>query len=193
MQQSGCLPPLLRLYYTDGFLTWRLVLGYWPAALHPESAPLVGSRWGQPRWSGQLATQVVLVIDKEIMILKSHKTNKFDSGFFKEKACSHVQNTQTHIYGDVPSAEKCAIKSKHAFCMRKVSPKTVTDKMKFFVNPFLSKLSHSHRHTFICHLPTLSGWFLCVSYYQHILILPPWNNSMAGTQTTQQNWASLGI
>lgn len=75
MQQSGCLPPLLRLYYTDGFLTWRLVLGYWPAALHPESAPLVGSRWGQPRWSGQLATQVVLAIKQISLIL----------GFLKRK------------------------------------------------------------------------------------------------------------
>lgn len=44
-------------------------------------------------------------------------------------------------------------------------------------------------HTFISHLPTLSGWVLCVSYYQHILILPSWNNNVAGAQTTQHNWA----
>lgn len=44
-------------------------------------------------------------------------------------------------------------------------------------------------HTFLSHLPTLSGWVLCVSYYQQFLILPSWNNNVAGAQKTQHNWA----
>lgn len=59
------------------------------------------------------------------------------------------------------------------------------------LNCFFS-LSLTQTHTFVCHLPTLSGWLVCVSYYQHILILPSWNNNMAGTQTTRQNWACSG-
>lgn len=69
-------------------------------------------------------------------------------------------------------------------------------KDKISVIPFLSKalaLALTQTHTFICHLPTLSGWLLCVAYYQHILILPSWNNNMAGAQTTQQNWACSRI
>lgn len=75
-----------------------------------------------------------------------------------------------------------------------VACKTVTDPGQLLVSLFLSKaLALKQTHTFICHLPTLSGWLLCVSNYQHILILPSWNNNMAGTQTTQQNWACSGI
>lgn len=50
---------------------------------------------------------------------------------------------------------------------------------------WLNFLLHTCLHTFVCHLPTLSGRLICVSYYQHILILPPWNNNMADTQTAQ--------
>ncbi len=85
--------------------------------------------------------------------------------------------------------------SNDSFKHGKVGICGVSDKRKVFVNLLLSNaysLSLTHTHTFICHPPTLSGWLLCVSYYQHILILPSWNNNMAGTQTTQQNWTCSG-
>lgn len=45
---------------------------------------------------------------------------------------------------------------------------------------FVSHVIHTHTHTFICHLPTLSGWLLCVSYNQHILILPSCDGNNTG-------------
>lgn len=67
-------------------------------------------------------------------------------------------------------------------------------KICFFYYYYFSRLSRTwsctHTHTFICHLPYLSGWLFCVSYYQHILILPACNNNMAGTQTAEDTTPS---
>lgn len=139
IQLLGCPPLLSKLCCTDGFLTWRPVLGYWPAALRPEIDPLVWSKWERHHWSEQLATQVAL-IEKQG---RSFICLSTEYGAFTRPA-------------DTPHKDA----------------------------PIYTQ-THMRSHTFICHLPTLSGWLLCVSYYQHILILPSCNNNIAGTQTTQ--------